>query len=130
MSVGLTVAAATRMRTSPGPGFGSGSFDTSSTSGPPNREKVTARMLCLSLSAARHLDRQERFGPIRRQVGVERVDEQRQETVVPHDQTQLDDSLAAKLLQRCLKRPPADAAGTEEFTAIMHHPRHVRTPNR
>src|SRR3989442_7861060 len=53
MSVGLTVAAATRMRTSPGPGCGSGSSETSSTSGPPNREKVTARM---SLVEQRQLD--------------------------------------------------------------------------
>src|SRR5687768_9614996 len=44
MSVGLTVADATRMRTSPRPGCGTGSSDTSSTSGPPNREKVTARI--------------------------------------------------------------------------------------
>src|SRR5262245_31174583 len=44
MSVGFTVAAATRIRTSPAPGVGSGSSDTSSTSGPPSREKVTARM--------------------------------------------------------------------------------------
>jgi hypothetical protein len=43
MSVGLTVAAATRMRTSAAPG--SGSSLTSSTSGPPNRENVTARMV-------------------------------------------------------------------------------------
>src|SRR5215471_221635 len=44
MSVGLTVAAETRIRTSPPPGVGSGSSDTSNTSGLPSREKVTARM--------------------------------------------------------------------------------------
>src|SRR5262249_53576902 len=41
---GLTVAAATRMRTSPGPGCGTGRSTTSRTSGPPSRENVTARM--------------------------------------------------------------------------------------
>src|SRR5499427_2582416 len=44
MSVGLTVAAETRIRTSPPPGVGSGSSDTSNTSGLPSRKKVTARM--------------------------------------------------------------------------------------
>src|SRR5215470_338503 len=44
ISVGLTVAAATRIRTSLAPTVGSGNSDTSSTSGPPSREKVTARM--------------------------------------------------------------------------------------
>src|SRR5262245_6941780 len=47
MSVGLTVAAATRMRSSPGPGCGAGRSETSSTSGPPSRENVTARMYYL-----------------------------------------------------------------------------------
>src|SRR5262245_25375133 len=67
------------------------------------------------------LDRQKRFGPVWRQVSIERVNEQRQETVVPHDQTQLNNALAAKLLQRRLEGAPADAMGAEEFLAIMHH---------
>src|SRR5262245_25649786 len=50
MSVGLTVAAFTRMRTSPRPGSGSRRFETSRTSGPPYRENVTARMPSLRLS--------------------------------------------------------------------------------
>src|SRR5439155_8887946 len=60
------------------------------------------------------LDGEERLGPIRRQVGVERVDEQRQETVVPHDQAQLDHALPAELLERRLERAPADTVGPEE----------------
>src|SRR5207247_6918866 len=71
------------------------------------------------------LHRQKRFGSVRRQVGVEGVDEQRQQTVVPHDQTELDDSLAAELLQRCLKRPTADPVSPEEFAAVVHHRRLV-----
>src|SRR5215831_18333839 len=46
----------------------------------------------------RHSDGQERLGPVRGQVGVEGVDEQCQQTVVAHDERQLDDALAAELL--------------------------------
>src|SRR5215471_11207774 len=67
------------------------------------------------------LDRQERFGPLRRQISIERVNEQRQEAVVPHDQAQFNDTLPAKLLQRCLEGAPADAMVAEEFPAIVHH---------
>ena len=45
------------------------------------------------------LDRQEWFSPVRRQVGIAGVDEQSQQTVVSHNQAQLDDPLAAKLLK-------------------------------
>src|SRR5206468_980593 len=67
------------------------------------------------------LNGQQRLGPVRRQIGVERVDQQRQQTVVAHDQGQLDDALAPELLQRRLKRPAADATGPEEFAAVVHH---------
>src|SRR5262245_21483766 len=73
----------------------------------------------------RTLYRQERLGPVRGQVGVERVDQQRQETVVPHDETELDHALATELLQRRLKRSAADAVGPEEFSAVVHHRRLV-----
>src|SRR5882672_7803378 len=71
------------------------------------------------------LDGQQRLGPVRRQISVERVDQQRQQAVVAHDQGQLDDALAPELLQRRLKRPTADATGPEEFAAVVHHRRLV-----
>ncbi|SHW30314.1 Uncharacterised protein [Mycobacteroides abscessus subsp. abscessus] len=43
-------AAVTRIRTSPGPGMGSGNERTFITSGPPNSLKPTARMVLCSLS--------------------------------------------------------------------------------
>src|SRR4029077_2593280 len=73
---------------------------------------------------------QERLGPIWRQVGVERVDEQRQQTVVPHDERELDHSLTDELLERGLKRPAAHATGTEEFSAVVHHGRLVGSESR
>ena len=45
VSVGLTAAAWTRMRISPGPGVGSGMSWTCSTSGPPNSVRPTARIV-------------------------------------------------------------------------------------
>src|SRR5439155_1579701 len=71
------------------------------------------------------LNGQERLGPIRRQVGVERVDEQRQQAVVPHDQRELDHSLAAELLERGLERPTAHATSAKEFATVVHHRRLV-----
>src|SRR4029453_13654073 len=66
------------------------------------------------------LDRQEWFGPVRGQVGIERVDKQRQQTVVPHDQAQLHDPLATKLLKRRLEGPGTDTMGAEKFSTIVY----------
>src|SRR5262245_7526633 len=73
------------------------------------------------------LDRQERFGPLWGQVSIERVNEQRQETVVPHDQPQFNNTLLAKLFQGRLEGAPADAMGAEEFPTIVHHGSLVRS---
>src|SRR5580704_10250086 len=48
-SVGFTAAAATRTRTWPGPGDGNGSEVRRSTSGPPNSENPTTRIIFVSL---------------------------------------------------------------------------------
>ncbi len=49
VSVGFTVAAATRIRTSPGPGSGTGFSTIWRTSGPPNSVMPTARMVASRL---------------------------------------------------------------------------------
>src|SRR5215471_8380744 len=67
------------------------------------------------------LDRQKRFGPLWGQVSIERVNEQCQKAVVPHDQAQFNNTLLAKLLQRRLEGASADTMGAEELPAIVHH---------
>ena len=52
VSVGLTAAACTRIRTSPVPGTGSGNSITRSTSGPPNSVRPIARMSTVSSSTS------------------------------------------------------------------------------
>jgi hypothetical protein len=87
------------------------------------RMRPFAALMATSTRANRlrtDLDRQEWFSPVRRQVGIERVDEQRQQTIVPHDQAQLHDSLAAKLLKRGLEGPRTDTMGTEKFPTIVY----------
>ena len=85
--------------------------------------QIFAALMARSTRANRlqtDLDRQEWFSPVRRQVGIERVDEQRQQTIVAHDQAQFHDSLAAKLLKRRLEGPRTDTMGAEKFSTIVY----------
>ena len=61
------------------------------------------------------LPRQQGFGAVGGQVGVEGVDYEGQEAVVADDQRQLDEALLAELLQRVLESAAAHFAVVEEL---------------
>src|SRR6266511_3783429 len=62
-----------------------------------------SRASCVCLAGRRKSDRQEALRPVRREIGIKRIDEHGQQTVIPEDERQFHDALTAELLQRGFK---------------------------
>src|SRR4029450_2941716 len=82
--------------------------------------KLTGPMAVRS-TRAQPLDRQDRLGPLCREVDLERVGVEGQQGIVAHQGSQLGQALRAELVQRGLKCRLTDLMRGEKFCAIVHH---------